>query len=212
MRQFCYRPARRGIHRLIIECSNCRSRYQYDENRFDGKPSKKIKCARCQHIFEIFNPGIAGAPPAPLSATKEVGESTSIRGERPRTVIDEPLPNVPIPQAAPVPSAGKPVLPQGKRLSVAVIDGPDAGTVYRLEKPRITIGRQGSDFNLNDADSSRQHAAIEVRDTVYTLHDLGSTNGTLVDGQKINKTYDLQNHSEFVIGSSTLMLIVTEDT
>ena len=212
MRQFCYRPARRGIYSLIIECSNCHSRYQYDENRFEGKPSKKIKCARCQHIFEIFNPAIAGAPPARPSTTKEVGESTSIRRERPKTVFDEPLPNVPVPPPVPAPASAKPALPQGKRLSVAVIDGPDAGTVFRLDKPRVTIGRQGSDFNLNDADSSRQHAAIEVRDTVYTLHDLGSTNGTLVDGQKINKTFELQNHSEFQIGSSTLMLIVTEDT
>ena len=196
---------------MIIECTNCHSRYQYDEKRFDGKPSKKIKCARCQHIFEIFNPAIANAAAPPQPAAGEVGERTSIRRERLKTVVDEPLPDLAPPQPAP-PTAAALAMPVGKRLSLAVIDGPDAGTVHRLEKPRVTIGRQGSDINLNDGDSSRQHAAVEVRDTVYTLHDLGSTNGTLVDGQKIDKSIELQNHSEFQVGSSTLMLIVTEDT
>ena len=102
-------------------------------------------------------------------------------------------------------------MPQGKRLSLAVINGPDAGSVYRIEKPRITIGRSGADLNLNDTESSRNHAAIEIRDLTYVLVDLKSTNGTLVDGQKITSPVELQNHGEFQIGSTTIMLIVTED-
>ena len=43
------------------------------------------------------------------------------------------------------------------------------------------------------------------------LVDLGSTNGTLFEGQKVDGTAELQNHSEFVVGGSTLMLIVTEE-
>jgi predicted Zn finger-like uncharacterized protein len=201
---------------LVIECSNCHSRYQYDEAKFEGKPSKKIKCARCQHIFQINNPAVAVAPAAQSVEAAEVGERTSIRRERPRTLVDELLPDIPPPPPptpAPVPTSGAAPLamPSGKRLSLAVIDGPDAGTVFRLEKPRVTIGRQGSDINLNDADASRQHAALEIRESVYTLVDLGSTNGTLMDAQKIDKTAELQNHSEFQVGSSTLMLIVTEE-
>lgn len=102
-------------------------------------------------------------------------------------------------------------MPQGKRLSLAIIDGPDAGSVFRLQKPRTTIGRQGADLTLNDADASRQHAAVEIRDTDYGLLDLESTNGTLVNGEKIEGTVELQNHSEFQVGSSLLMLIVTEE-
>ena len=41
--------------------------------------------------------------------------------------------------------------------------------------------------------------------------DLQSTNGTLVNGEKIEGSVELQNHSEFQVGSSTLMLIVTEE-
>ncbi|HEU4520990.1 MAG TPA: FHA domain-containing protein [Thermoanaerobaculia bacterium] len=195
---------------MIIECTSCHSRYQYDEARFDGKPSKKIKCARCQAIFEIHNPAMAApAAAAPAQARDEVGDSTSIRRNVRLKTVEEQLP----PMTAPVEvKATAPLqFPSGKRLSLAVIDGPDAGSVFRLEKPRVTIGRQGADLNLNDADASRQHAAVEVRDTTYTLLDLQSTNGTLFEGQKIDGSVELQNHSEFQIGSSTLMLIVTEE-
>src|SRR5258706_6233875 len=67
--RFCYRRAS-----VIIECSDCRARYQYDEDRFERKPSKKIKCAKCGTVFEIHNPAFASKP-----APAEVGESTFAR-------------------------------------------------------------------------------------------------------------------------------------
>ena len=198
---------------MIIECSHCRSRYQYDETRFDGKPSKKIKCAKCQQIFEIFNPAMSPAPqqasaPAPAPRVEPIGERTAIRRERPRTV-EEPLPAVAAPPAADVPPLQ---MPAGKRLSLAVIDGPDAGNVFRIERPRVTIGRSGADINLSDNDASRLHAAVEIRDSSYKVLDLGSTNGTMVEGEKISGAADLVNQGEFVIGSSTIMLIVTDES
>ena len=193
---------------MIIECTNCHSRYQYDESRFEQKVSKRIRCARCQEIFEIFNPALVQAGAAAKKET--AGEQTSIRRERLRTVSDEPVPDTAPPPAS---ASALPLqFPQGKRLSLAIIDGPDAGSVFRMETPRVTIGRQGADLTLNDSDASRQHAAVEVRDTSYTLVDLESTNGTLVNGQKIEGSVELQNHSEFQVGSSTLMLIVTDET
>jgi hypothetical protein len=198
----------RGVSGLIIECTNCHAKYQYDEERFERKPSKKIKCAKCQQIFEIFNPAFSSK-----AEGRPVGESTALKRE-----IKAPAAN-PVPAAeqstseAPIPA--KPVsplqMPAGKRLSLAIIDGPDAGNVYRIEKPRVVIGRSGADLTLNDTDASRQHAAVEIRETEFTLHDLGSTNGTIFEGEKVTAPITLQNHSEFVVGSSTLMLIVTEE-
>ena len=52
---------------------------------------------------------------------------------------------------------------------------------------------------------------VEVRDSVIRLEDLGSTNGTLVDGEKITAV-DLNNQSEFQIGGTTIMLIVTDES
>ncbi|HXI14642.1 MAG TPA: FHA domain-containing protein [Thermoanaerobaculia bacterium] len=102
-------------------------------------------------------------------------------------------------------------LPEGKRLSLAIINGPNSGMVFRLEKPRIVIGRSSADFILNDSESSRAHAAVEARDPLVLLEDLGSTNGTLVDGARIQRPVELQNHSEFQVGATTIMLIVTDE-
>lgn len=189
---------------MIIECSNCHARYQYGEDRFERKPSKKIKCAKCGTVFEIHNPAFAP------KESPSVGDMTFTRREAPNPPPQEKTEESNIPKSTGKAPAG-PQLPEGKRLSLAVINGPDAGSVYRIEKPRITIGRSGADLNLNDTESSRHHAAIEIREGVYMLEDLKSTNGTLVDGQKITAPTELQNHSEFQIGSTTIMLIVTED-
>lgn len=191
---------------MIIECPSCRARYQYDEERFERKPSKKIKCARCQQVFEIQNPAFAPRE----KVTADVGDSTFARrteSTESRAVLrHETTEQSEIPQAS-----AQLQMPDGKRLSLAILDGPDAGSVFRIEKPRTTIGRSGADITLNDTEASRQHAAVEIRDTAYSLSDLGSTNGTLVDGSKIEGSVELADKSEFQVGGTTLMLIVTDD-
>ena len=199
---------------VIIECTNCHSKYQYNEERFEGKPSKKIKCAKCGTIFEIFNPAAAAAskPVAAASAAAVKGESTFHSTPKKEKEKDAEPPIVAaLQKESPSPGQAGLQMPPGKRLSLAIIDGPDAGSVFRMEKPRVTIGRSGSDLNLNDTEASRQHAAVEVRDTQFTVNDLGSTNGTLVDGSKITAPTELTDKGEFQVGSSTIMLIVTED-
>jgi len=191
---------------LIIECTSCHARYQYDEERFERKPSKKIKCAKCGSIFEIENPAYA-------AKSSSAGDSTAARRDETRTRAPEPqetTAQAPLPERSTGPIPG-PQLPKGRRISIAIIAGADAGTVYRIEKPRITIGRSGADLTINDSEASRQHAAIEVRDQLVLLEDLKSTNGTMVDGAKITEPAELQDKSEFQIGATTLMLIVTED-
>jgi predicted Zn finger-like uncharacterized protein len=193
---------------VIIECTNCHARYQYDEERFERKPSKKIKCAKCGTVFEIHNPAFA-APKA--AAEPKQADQTFHRRDEPKK------PEVTAEAAPPTgerKSTGKvtgPQMPEGKRLSLAVINGPDAGSVYRIEKPRVTVGRTGADLALSDSEVSRNHAAVEIRDTTYLVEDLKSTNGTIIEGEKITRPTEVQNHSEFTVGGTTLMLIVTED-
>ena len=195
---------------MIIECTSCRARYQYDEDRFERKPSKKIKCAKCQTVFEIHNPAFAEKKP------KLDGESTASRLEatnigRPKPKIEDTTEQSEMPKRETGKHAAELELPVGKRLSLAIIDGSDAGNVFRIDKPRVTIGRSGADFTLNDTEASRQHAALEIRGDIVLLNDLRSTNGTLVDGRKITEPTELQDKSEFQIGGTTLMLIVTDD-
>lgn len=195
---------------MIIECPECQSKYQYDEDRFERKPSKKIRCARCQKVFEIHNPAFAApakkkAPGDATSPSKH--EQTRARGPSPVQVA-EPEPAIAEREGA-VPD--QPQLPPGRRLSLAILDGPDAGSVYRIEKPRVTIGRAGADLTLNDSESSRLHAQLEIRDMLFLLSDLGSTNGTLMAGVRLAGQAELSDKSEFQVGTTTLMLIVTEE-
>src|SRR6266542_2173936 len=74
--------SRRSVTRpalINIECPNCHARYQYDEERFERKPSKKIKCAKCATIFEIQNPAFAPKP------EPSFGESTAARLDKTHT-------------------------------------------------------------------------------------------------------------------------------
>lgn len=192
---------------MIIECPSCQAKYNYDEDRFDRRPSKKIKCARCANIFEIHNPAFAQK------------DDTAPRNELDATSAAKPAPKfVETTEQSAIPESRRTdkhepalALPPGRRLSLAILDGPDAGQVFRVEKPRITIGRSGADLTLNDTEASRVHAALEIRDMLITVSDLGSTNGTLVNGDKITEPVELSNQSEFQVGATTLMLIVTED-
>ena len=192
---------------MIIECPSCQAKYNYDEDRFDRKPSKRIKCARCAQVFEIHNPAFATRDE---TAPRSELDTTSAAKSAPKVVETT--------EQSPLPGARRTdehqpalALPQGRRLSLAILDGPDAGQVFRIEKPRITIGRSGADLTLNDNESSRQHAAVEIRDMAITVQDLGSTNGTLVGGDKITEPVELANQGEFQVGATTLMLIVTEE-
>lgn len=194
---------------MIIECPSCHARYQYDEERFERKPAKKIKCAKCTTIFEIKNPAFAEPEPAPVAPDRF--ERTFTRRDEPKPAKEETTEQSPLPEKSTDQMPVELKLPEGKRISLAIIAGPDAGSVVRVEKPRVTIGRSNADLTLNDTEASRLHAAIEVRDAAILLRDLGSTNGTLVDGQKIVDAMELQDKSEFQVGATTLMLIVTED-
>ena len=72
----------------------------------------------------------------------------------------------------------------------------------------MVIGREDVDLALDDPEISRQHAAIEVAGERITVVDLGSANGTQIGEQAVEEA-PLENQSEFTIGGSTLMLIVT---
>ena len=201
---------------VIIECPGCHSKYQYDEERFERKPSKKIKCARCQQIFEIHNPAFAAREAVAVGDSTSTAAKPGTRDKLEETRTTRPTPVAPptdTTEQSQLPAQNETSLhlPAGKRLSLAILDGPDAGSVFRIEKPRVTIGRANADLTLNDSEASRQHAAVEIRDTSYSLSDLGSTNGTMYDGAKIEGKVELSDKSEFQVGGTTLMLIVTDD-
>ena len=64
--------------------------------------------------------------------------------------------------------------------------GPNPGTVYSLEGDQFNIGRDSSnEISINDAEVSRRHARLTFQGGKYVLEDMGSTNGTFVNGQRL---------------------------
>jgi S-DNA-T family DNA segregation ATPase FtsK/SpoIIIE len=105
------------------------------------------------------------------------------------------------------------VLPRGKRVSVAILDGGRKGEVIALPRPRIVIGRAGGgaqlDIALPDPQVSRVHALLECYGLRVVLRDLDSTNGTFVDGRRIIEA-NIDNQGEFRVGQTACLLIIAD--
>ena len=206
---------------MIIVCPACQSRYKFDESKLGERPKAKTRCAKCGSTIEIENPLLAAmtlppgtrppvpaaapTPPAPPSEP-EPGTETSRRAIGIPTVDEVAGQTV---TGRDLHKMGVLELPKDKRYSLAVIQGSGTGQIHQINKTRTIIGRTGADLNLDDAEASRQHAAVEILGENAVLRDLGSTNGTFIELDRIQQ-HVLNNHMEFRIGSHVLMFIVTE--
>lgn len=95
----------------------------------------------------------------------------------------------------------------GSAFVLTVVEGPDAGLVTSLDATGPTRALLGQSpvctIRLTDREVSRRHAALSVTDTKLVVLDLGSTNGTTVNGVLI-KEAALQGGEAIRIGSSVL--------
>jgi len=83
---------------------------------------------------------------------------------------------------------------------LVVKKGPNSGRKFLLSKDKITVGRSlGSDIFLDDITVSRKHAEIDFGNEEAILHDMGSLNGTYVNGELVDKV-KLKNNDEVQIG------------
>jgi predicted component of type VI protein secretion system len=82
---------------------------------------------------------------------------------------------------------------------------PSQGAEHPLESG-FTIGREGCDITLADSEVSRRHAAIQIAAGELSIEDLGSTNGTLVNGERITERRSLREGDEVQIGSTVWRL------
>lgn len=71
--------------------------------------------------------------------------------------------------------------------------GPSVGKVYPLDKNEVFVGRDlNNDIVINDPEISRRHARMFSQGTGYMLEDLGSTNGSFVNGQRLMGPHNLR--------------------
>ena len=81
--------------------------------------------------------------------------------------------------------------------------GPAPGKTYLLEKSEVYIGRDvANDVFINDAEVSRRHARLIQQGGAYLVEDLGSTNGTYVNGQRIGGPSPLHSGDTVYLGEN----------
>jgi predicted Zn finger-like uncharacterized protein len=207
---------------MIVVCPSCQSRFKFDESKLGDRPKARTKCSKCGGAIEIENPLMgastlppnAVAPPAvpPAPSAPSAPEPLSTR----KTPVQPPPATAPLAHdpgttlgGADAHRMGLIQLPKDKRYSLAVIQGAATGQIFPISKTRTIVGRSGSDINLDDPEASRQHAALEIVGDVAILRDLGSTNGTWIELDRVEQ-HELSNQQEFRIGSHVLMFIVTD--
>ena len=88
---------------------------------------------------------------------------------------------------------------------LTIIKGPQTGNTFELEGSETTIGRDPSNgIFLNDMTVSRAHAKVIRNAAGVMIEDLGSLNGTWVDGAIVNSA-PLHDGSSVQIGTFTLI-------
>lgn len=86
--------------------------------------------------------------------------------------------------------------------------GPRPDQTFELQKDAYTIGREaGNDIIINDAQVSRHHARLTLQGNAYVLEDLGSTNGTFVNGRRVSGPVTLSAGDMVGLGDTVVLAV-----
>ncbi|WP_405218766.1 FHA domain-containing protein [Agrococcus sp. Ld7] len=126
--------------------------------------------------------------------TREAG-AASAGADAPTTATERAAP-----QSAPKAASG-----QARR--IVVTSGPKSGLELELPETGLTIGRSsGSGLQIKDDYTSNAHAKIARWRDQWVVQDLGSTNGTFVEGKRISESTAVQVGTSVRIGTTTFEL------
>lgn len=102
-------------------------------------------------------------------------------------------------------------LPHDEKAYILFISGPLIGKMYLLESEETVIGRsEDVDISIADTRVSRHHLRLIVEGGQVLIEDLGSTNGTFVNGQRVRRS-PLANNDKIHISSDTLFKFAIGD-
>lgn len=168
------------------------NRFVFTLSVADGERFEQVEQALVSELRRVVRDtasergwGLAGPPEIELQTDESLGkgrfdvDTSFVEGEE---------------ELAPQPAVGE----RG-----SLVHLPD-GRIHALAKPSVTIGRLPEcDVVVDDAGASRQHARIRRTEAGFVLTDLGSTNGTMVNGEPIQE-HVLEHGDRVTIGETEL--------
>jgi diguanylate cyclase (GGDEF)-like protein len=94
-----------------------------------------------------------------------------------------------------------------------VISGPHVGRMFQLDAPETRIGRSPDvDLRIQDIGVSRKHARVIQFDDGVLVEDLGSSNGTFVNGDVVDNDYQLEDGDKITLGTTTILKFTYQDS
>lgn len=85
--------------------------------------------------------------------------------------------------------------------------GPTPGEAYLLELEETILGRdQANDIAISDPEVSRRHARFVIKDGNLIVEDLGSTNGTFLNGERISSPQQLRAGDVITLGETIVLV------
>jgi diguanylate cyclase (GGDEF)-like protein len=107
-----------------------------------------------------------------------------------------------------VESAARATAPERAQCMITVLAGPGVGLHAMLDGDHVVVGRDGDcGIRIEDPGLSRRHLRLFRRDRGVYVEDLGSANGTFVDGAPLLSVQRLRDGSRILAGSGTLLRI-----
>jgi hypothetical protein len=166
----------------------------------DGPPSVALPA-------QPVTPEQGAAPvqsPQPAIGTQAPGQAPASVAPPAQVPLPTPAPAFEPPPASP---PADPALAAATRAAPTLVFQSGALAGRRIPiAAQVSLGRENADVVLDDPEVSRQHARITWNLERLELSDLGSANGTFVNGQRIAATHELENGDVVKLGQVTLAI------
>lgn len=183
---------------MELACSNCQTSYRIADEKVPAGGAR-ANCPSCGHLIIIPGSGVMDRSGSPLLGPSgaDYGQTMAYdfsEVDQSQTEISTFLEKI---------SGQEPFLAEGVALYLRDIQ---TGRTYPLSGAQATVGRSGSDINVDDPEVSRRHCLVRIFGDQAVIVDLESTNGTHVRGRKVQTT-GIGFSEQFTIGNTTLQLM-----
>lgn len=171
------------MHPRLLGCEKFELAAWTDENHF------------WDYFLREFNRLMQDQPEKPQSVAKP-------KPTQPPSKNSDPSPD-PKPQ---IPAYDKSVMPTSPGYWIVIRRGPKLNEMFRLDKELVTLGRDvANDITINDPEVSRYHLKLHKRGDTYAIEDLGSTNGTQINGVQVSEVKQLKDGDTIMLGDAIIL-------